>query len=72
MFKKPGKQQKNYNAKITAERGNTVVIEHTVTKEKTDIKVTDKTNPFYMKQLGDEVSIKGEKYKVVRIKKPQF
>ena len=72
MFKKPGMQKKNYNAKITAERGNTVVIEHTITKAKTDIKITDKTNPFYMKQLGDEVSIKGEKYKVVKIKKPQF
>lgn len=61
--------KKQYNPKITVERGNTITIESVVTKEIVEFKVSDTKNPFYMKCINDVVLIKGEEYRIVKLEK---
>lgn len=54
---------------VTVELGNKVIVESLATQERIDIHVTDTKNPFYMKQINDIVLIRGEKYKIITVKK---
>ena len=62
-------EKKQYNPKVTVEKGNRIIVSHITTKEKIEIHVTDEKNPFYLKQLNEIVSIKCEKYKIDVIQK---
>lgn len=59
----------HYNPKVTVERGDTVIVEAMATQEQIDIHVPDVKNPFYMKCINDVILIRGEKYKIIRVKK---
>ena len=48
----------------------TGVVNSLVTDEEIKIKISDRKNPFYSKALNEMISIKGEKYKIIKISNP--
>ena len=56
------------NLKHTVEKGDTITIMDSE-GERIEIKLTDVNNPFYNKSLNEKVSVKGERYRILYIKK---
>lgn len=54
----------------TVQLGDSIVVSSLVTDEEIEIKISDRKNPFYSKALNDMISIKGEKYKIIKISNP--
>lgn len=48
-----------------------VIVKKNGEKSVTSVLIGSKDNPFYNKKVGDSVSLKGEKYKIVAIRSIQ-